>query len=290
LIAWILPDSRWDLRPVKGKTLALYAAGSLAAFVIWLAAAAHCIVIVSTRGEAFFPIWLAGDVAAMVERAGGRVAALERYGVDAVRLALANMPGAAVAEIASITLLLLAFSATFIIPTLPLLRRKDGRGRSDLEMLSVFISYRREDSAPYARLIFERLQPACRHVVLDVDVLPIGSDFERSIERAIDASDVVMVVIGPNWLGCGDGRPRIAEAGDVVAWEIVQGLAKGKALLPVLVQGARMPSADEVPIAIAPLTKINAAELRHESFKRDFVQLEEYLEALGARMTRTIRD
>ena len=267
----------------KSNSLLAYAAGTLTALATWLTVAAQCIVFVSSRGEAFFPLWLAGDIATMVDRAGGRVAALERYGLDGVRLALANMPGASVAEVASTTLLLVAFLSTFLVPTLPLLQRHPRFMRAALKTLSIFISYRREDSAPYARLIFERLQQSCRQVVLDVDVLPIGTDFASSIELAIDSSDIVIVVIGPKWLGDAGGHCRLAEPGDMVAWEVAHSLATGRPVLPVLVSGARMPAANEVPAGVAPLTRINALELRHESFKRDIVQLEEHLEGVAAK-------
>lgn len=57
-----------------------------------------------TRGTAYFPLWTSGKLARMVERAGSRSAAIERYGIDGVQLAINEMPDLAMA-LTTVTLL-----------------------------------------------------------------------------------------------------------------------------------------------------------------------------------------
>ena len=68
--------------------------------------------------------------------------------------------------------------------------------------LRTFISYRRQDSAPYAGRLYDDL---CEHfgaaqVFMDVDTTEIGADYERVIVETIERADVLVAVVGPNWL------------------------------------------------------------------------------------------
>jgi hypothetical protein len=54
----------------------------------------------------------------------------------------------------------------------------------------VFISYRREDSKPYAGRIFDRLKGrfGAEHVFMDITAIRAGSDFIDAIEKALASS------------------------------------------------------------------------------------------------------
>jgi hypothetical protein len=111
--------------------------------------------------------------------------------------------------------------------------------------LKIFINYRREDSAPYAGRLYDRLISHFGEgeVFMDVDKIEYGENFVEAINRKISACDIAIVSIGPDWLGATDesGKRRIDNTEDFVRMEIVTAL-KGKIyVIPVLVDRARMP-------------------------------------------------
>lgn len=137
----------------------------------------------------------------------------------------------------------------------------------------VFVSYRRDDAAHITGRIHDalvsRLGPA--RVLMDVDSVAPGEDFVKKIRDTIAASDVFLVIIGPGWLGArtGDGRRRIDLPGDFVRIELSAALAQGLKIIPVLVDGASMPRAEDLPEDVAQLVRHNAVFLTHATFKRD---------------------
>jgi hypothetical protein len=135
-------------------------------------------------------------------------------------------------------------------------------------MSGIFISYRREDSAPYAGRIYDRLcaRFGAEHVFMDVDDILPGADFAEQIRAKISSSDAVVAVIGTNWPSARDekGAPRLAEPNDFVRLELASALQLGRLIIPVLVDGAAMPQAQELP---GCKTMIFSATLR-SSFKR----------------------
>jgi hypothetical protein len=136
---------------------------------------------------------------------------------------------------------------------------------------SVFISYRRSDTDALAGRIKDRLEallPAW-DVFMDVASVEPGADFHRAIDERVLQSSVVIVLIGTRWAG--DDGTRIRDAADLVRHEVKLSLANGVRIIPVLVNGARMP--DKLPDDIAALTRRNAIELRHARFDDDFTNL-----------------
>jgi len=81
-------------------------------------------------------------------------------------------------------------------------------------MASIFISYRREDSFAYAGRLYDRLHAhfaAPHQVFMDLDTLQPGDDFIDTIQQTVGSCDVLIAVIGKNWLTVLDerGRPRL---------------------------------------------------------------------------------
>jgi tetratricopeptide (TPR) repeat protein len=104
------------------------------------------------------------------------------------------------------------------------------------------------------------------------------------LNSQVAACDVVLVVIGPNWLDAKDesGSRRLDNPDDFVAIEIAAALARDIHVIPVLVDGARMPKASELPDPIKPLVRRNAFEMRNAQFRRDADALiSKVREALG---------
>lgn len=149
-------------------------------------------------------------------------------------------------------------------------------------MPGVFISYRRDDAAPYAGRLYDRLCGVlgAATVFMDVDDIQPGEDFSRAIARHLARADTLLAVIGPAWLEQRDaqGRQRLDDPQDFVRQEIAAALAQGKRVVPLLVGGAAMPRAQDLPGDLAALARCQAVELRDASFAQDVAQL---LAALG---------
>lgn len=130
----------------------------------------------------------------------------------------------------------------------------------------VFISYRRDDSRLITERMHERLSQVfgTHAVFLDIDDIPPGQDFPEHIQQILMACKVVLVVIGKQWLDATDerGRPRLENPNDFVRAELEWAAEHGKEVLPVLVEGARMPALDELPESIRFLVRHNALEVR----------------------------
>lgn len=137
-------------------------------------------------------------------------------------------------------------------------------------MKTVFISYRRQDTAPAAGRVYDRLGRLLskRHVFFDVDTIGGGKDFVTEMTEAVKKSDVVLLFIGKRWLDPEDA-PRICEPDDHVRAEVRVALQNSPMVLPVLVDGAVMPKSDKLPEDIRGITTKNALPLRHETFDDD---------------------
>src|SRR5690348_16175934 len=110
----------------------------------------------------------------------------------------------------------------------------------------VFISYRRADAGWPARWLADRLagQFGAGVVFQDMDSIRPGDDFAAAIEAAVGACAVLLAVIVPQWLAAEEnGERRLDDPQDWVRLEIEAAINRGVRVIPVLVDGARMPAA-----------------------------------------------
>jgi hypothetical protein len=144
-------------------------------------------------------------------------------------------------------------------------------------MATIFISYRRADTSGYAgRLADDLAERVGRHRVFrDVQGIAAGSDYVAAIDHAIAQSDVLLAVIGRTWLTETDakGRRRLEDPQDLVRLEIAAALRRGCRVVPVLVEGARMPEAADLPVELAPLASRQAIELTDPRWDHDVTRL-----------------
>jgi hypothetical protein len=138
-------------------------------------------------------------------------------------------------------------------------------------MSSVFISYRREDSKYFADQLARDLRGHFgeEEVFLDLNDIPPGAKFDSEIARRIKLSKVVLVVIGPKWLGSDSRAARIKETGDWVRKEIETALHHDTCLIPVLIEGARMPEKKDLPDSLWEFTISNAIEFTRKHYLSD---------------------
>ncbi len=145
-------------------------------------------------------------------------------------------------------------------------------------MPKIFVSYRRDDSEHVTGRIYDRLEPhfGGDNVFMDIDSIPFGVDFREHLDRAVGQCDVLLAVIGEQWLNIGyregskQGR-RLDEPTDFVRIEIQSALTRGIPVIPVLVGRAEMPGEQEMPEGLKGLAYRNAAEVRSGRDFRDHV-------------------
>jgi len=83
---------------------------------------------------------------------------------------------------------------------------------------------------------------------MDIDNIPFGTDFRLHLQETLDRCDILLVVVGPRWFGLNEARqPRLFEEADWVRIEVATALAKKIPVIPLLVEGARMPKPGELP-------------------------------------------
>jgi hypothetical protein len=137
----------------------------------------------------------------------------------------------------------------------------------------IFISYRRDETAYAAGWLFDRLaeQYGRGRIFKDVDSVVLGDDFVEVITAAVGSCDVLLALIGSRWLTIADegGTRRLDDPNDFVRLELEAALTRPVRVIPILVDAARMPRADELPPSLAPLVRRQALELSPSRFTSD---------------------
>jgi len=106
---------------------------------------------------------------------------------------------------------------------------------------------------------------------MDVTAIQPGRDFRKAIDESIHRCSVVLAIVGQGWLESrdGSGHRRLEDENDFVRLEIASALQRDIAVVPVLVRGARMPRAEQLPDDLKELAFRNAVELTHARWKSD---------------------
>jgi hypothetical protein len=158
-------------------------------------------------------------------------------------------------------------------------------------MGKVFISYRRQDTRQIAGRIFDRLEAKFGkgNVFFDVDSIPFGVDFHDFLNAQVAQADTVLVLIGHGWADARDeaGARRLDNPDDFVRIEVEAALARNIPLGAVLIDGAPMPRAEQLPGSLRPLCRRNAAFLDsgrdfHVHMDRLIADLERHLQRTEA--------
>ena len=138
-------------------------------------------------------------------------------------------------------------------------------------MPGTFTSYRRDDTAGYAGRLLESLDRRLGRasVFRDLEGLRPGDDFIRKIDEKIADCRVMLVLIGRRWIDARDqaGARRLDDSLDFVRLEVSKALtASDVVVVPVLLDGASMPSNRQLPDDLKPLTRRQAISLRDEAW------------------------
>jgi len=106
---------------------------------------------------------------------------------------------------------------------------------------------------------------------MDVDAIQPGRDFRKAIHENVGGCSVLLAMIGPDWLETrdADGVRRLDNENDYVRLEIAAALKRDIPVVPVIVRGARMPKASQLPEELRDLAYRNSVELTHARWKSD---------------------
>jgi hypothetical protein len=149
--------------------------------------------------------------------------------------------------------------------------------------MKIFISYRRDDSGGFAGWLFKLLTIHFgeESIFQDIRTIEPGDSFEKVIKDKVATCDIVLAMIGNQWLNIkdGQGQRRLDDPGDWLRVEIANALRDPKIrLIPVLVGGARMPKREELPEELKELASHQAIELDPSDFEHDVSTLIEKIE------------
>ena len=160
--------------------------------------------------------------------------------------------------------------------------RRDILRRETLDVASIFISYRRSDSAGWAGRLHDSLQRLLPSAALfmDIEDIPPGVDFESFIGEAVSKCDLLIAIIGPQWLDAQDesGRRRLELEGDFTRIEIESALKRKIRVIPVMMGNAKMPSAAELPESLRDLAKRQNFELSDRAWDDNCKRLSKAIE------------
>jgi WD40 repeat protein len=154
-------------------------------------------------------------------------------------------------------------------------------GSDHAALRRVFISYRRDDTAVQAGWLYDQLAEhfGVLQVFKDVETIQPGDDFVEAINAELRSCGALLVLIGDKWL-----TPRLRDRHDFVRLELEAAFAARVRVIPILVGGAKMPSAGDLPRSIAGLARTQALELTGED---RWGQLSELLTVLINTLTPT---
>jgi hypothetical protein len=161
------------------------------------------------------------------------------------------------------------------------------RGGPAEQPANIFLNYRRDDSAGHAGRLFDRLSAAFPgRVFMDIDTIDPGDDFADAIGKAVGSCQVLLVMIGKDWLSATDasGHRRLHDPEDFVALEVQAALERNIRVIPVLVQGAPMPRSQDLPPQLAKLARRNAIELSDARWSYDVQRLIETIQEVLAEL------
>ena len=158
----------------------------------------------------------------------------------------------------------------------------------------IFISYRRDDTSAYSRLLYERLGQEFGQELVFMDVETIrepGADFVDAINAGVEKCTVLLALIGKDWLSCdSEGKRRLDDPEDFVRIEIASALKRDVLVIPVVVEAAKIPVADDLPEELKILARRQALKLSHEDWDYDIGKLIDALAKIPGFNRRNLND
>jgi hypothetical protein len=133
----------------------------------------------------------------------------------------------------------------------------------------IFISYRRDYTSASAGRLYDRLSshfPSNR-IFIDVDNIAPGVDFVEAIENSVGSCDLLISVIGKNWLTSSDdeGNRRLDNPEDFLRLEIGTALRRNIRVIPVRGINELAPSAGRYTARVSCFTRTALSDLPNKT-------------------------
>jgi hypothetical protein len=160
----------------------------------------------------------------------------------------------------------------------------------------IFVSYRRVEAAYPASWLYEHLVARFGRdqVFKDVDSIDLGDDFAEAITTAVGTCAALLALIGPQWLTVADeaGNRRLDDPDDFVRLEIEAALERRVRAIPILLDNATLPTAEQLPPSLGKLVGRQALQLSADRFEFDTGRLLRVLDktVAEARATREAKE
>ncbi len=150
----------------------------------------------------------------------------------------------------------------------------------------IFICYRRRDSAALAGRLYDTLSDWFpNRIYMDAESISPGLDFKKRIQSIMQKCGVVIALIGPQWAPPPASLDGEKGEEDFVLSELEQAISCEVTVIPILLDGTKMPSLSEMPQSIRSLKFHHALDIRTHCFSRDILPLRiAVCEHLGLRL------
>jgi hypothetical protein len=146
---------------------------------------------------------------------------------------------------------------------------------------NIFISYRAHDTAGETGRLVDSLKEYFYEdqIFVDIDKIEPGVDFTEAIAKSLESCDVMLAIIGPGWQGinAADHSSRINNPNDWLRLEISTALKRNIRVVPVLVDGGELPTAEQLPEDLQLLLRRQAYEISNKRWKYDTEELIRFL-------------
>ncbi len=149
---------------------------------------------------------------------------------------------------------------------------------------NIFISYRRDDSAGDTSRLVSSLKQFINsdRIFIDTETIPYGDDFTKVIRNSIKQCEVQLVIIGKQWIQpIPDGTNNLMNENNWVRIEIATALKQGKIVIPVLIDGAKMPEKIALPTVLSSFYSKHAKEIYYRTWDNDVKDLANFLRTKG---------
>lgn len=151
---------------------------------------------------------------------------------------------------------------------------------------SIFINYRKDDSNWNALALYNELQKyfSADQIFKDFNAIQPGDDFVESINKALHTCDVLLVLIGKNWLSATNaaGQRRLDDPEDFVRLEIAGALERNIKVIPVMLDNTPMPQEHELPENLHSLSRRQFISIDPIRFGDDVRHLSESIKKILA--------
>ena len=138
--------------------------------------------------------------------------------------------------------------------------------------MNIFINYRRNDTKIFATIIYEKILKHINNsnVFLDIDTIEPGENFINSIIKTIDKCQLMLSLIGPNWIKQDEKYgTNIKNPHDFVQLEIHEALKRNIKIIPILINDASMPKESDLPCELHSILKFSALSINEATLETD---------------------